>query len=229
MMTYLNGYYKHLNSLKLDLGSGLYPKENFIGIDNFVGIKSQTLRPESIDRSKLNVIQHNLEEGIPFESDSIDEIVTSHFLEHCTALDRLFEGVHRVLKDNRVFEIIVPYANSAEGMYPGHNVFFTEDWFLKNLTFNNLFEIKEIIFYESEHYSRHKDKISKFLSFEEARLFLFNCCWQMQIISVCNKGEKHTDNCRHNIKYKAVSQSQQHISSVKNGLIKKMKSLLTGK
>lgn len=228
-MIYLNECYGHLNHLKLDLGSGLYPKAGFIGIDNFVGIKAQTLEPESVDISKLNVIRHNLNEGIPFDSDSVDEIVTSHFLEHCPALDKVFEETHRVLKDKRIFEIIVPYANSAEGMYPGHNLFFTEDWFLKNILFNKFFEIKEITFYESEHYAKHKDKIRKYFSFDEARLFLFNCCWQMQIVSTCNKSKTFVDNRSRDIKYGVVPFPRPQATSMKQKAIGRIKALISGK
>lgn len=211
-MVYLNDYFGNESPLKLDLGSGIYPKIGFIGVDNFVGIRSQTLTPELIDKSALNVIQHNLEEGIPFDNDSINEIVTSHFLEHCVALDKIFDEVHRVLKEDCTFEIFVPYANSAEGMYPGHNIYFTEKWFLNNLQFNKLFKIKEIIFYESDYYHDHKEIINKFFTFDEARIFLFNCCWQMQVISICNKNNLSAGN---DVIYKYVSYNGKLSSQLK--------------
>lgn len=204
-MNYLNKYYKKYDPLRLDLGSGLYPKEGFVGIDNFIGIKSQTLTPESVDKSELNVLQHDLSEGIPFETNSVDEIVTSHFLEHCNFLDKIFEEMHRVLKNNCKLEILVPYANSAEGTYPGHNIFFTEKWFEENLVFNKLFDIKEFIFHESEYYSQYKRKINKIFTFDEARLFLFNCCHQMQIIAVCKKDNMTDKPLKSDIKYSSVN------------------------
>lgn len=223
-MTSLNAHYKHLESLKLDLGCGPHPKKDFIGIDSFVGQRAYDLDSESIDKLKLSVIQHDIEECIPFESDSVDEIVTGHFLEHCARLDRVFDEVHRVLKDNRVFEIIVPYATSAEGMFPGHSIFFTEDWFLKNLQFNTLFNIEEIIFYESEHYARRKEKLTKIFSFDEARVFLFNVCYQMQIISKCVKNNALRD--ARNIQYKVVPFALSGKPVLKEYLIGKLKRIL---
>jgi hypothetical protein len=47
---YLNKYYTHLKNLKIGLGSGINPKEGFIGIDNFIGIKVQTITPNIINK-----------------------------------------------------------------------------------------------------------------------------------------------------------------------------------
>lgn len=232
-MQYLNKVY-NLDSLKLDLGSGTNPKEGFIGIDNFVGIKSQHINPETVDTSKVSVIQHDLSAGIPFESDSIEEVYSAHFLEHFpdeNALYFIFEEVHRVLKDNCQLEIIVPYANSAEGMYAGHKVFFTEKWFQLNIVFNKLFTIREIHFWPSEYYMQNRERINKFLTFDEARLFLFNCCNTMRIISLKKGGNVLQGN--NAILYKVITQesidainalqiadmiSPSHISLFKKGM-----------
>jgi SAM-dependent methyltransferase len=204
-VSYMNSYYAGLPAIRLDIGCGLNPKKGFIGIDNFAGIKAQALNPDDIDVTKLNIINHDLSNGIPFENSSVDEIIASHFLEHVGYLDRLLEEANRVLKAGHKFEIIVPYANSAEGMYPGHSIFFTEKWFLNNLLFNELFRIREITFYESDYYAEHKDKISRLFTFDEARLFLFNCCWQMQIVTCCKKGSEKTGNSLVDIEYGTVS------------------------
>lgn len=202
---YLNNNYQHIKKLKIDIGSGINPKNGFIGIDNFVGIKSQTIKPEDVDISKISVIRHDLNTGIPFETNSVHEVVASHFLEHVINLEYLLEEVHRVLQDGHMFEIFVPYANSAEGMYPGHNIFFTEKWFLNNITFNKLFDIKKIIFYESDYYQKHKRAINKVFTFDQARLFLFNCCWQMQIICSKKPDDASWSNHIHDIEYQVVS------------------------
>lgn len=54
--------------LKLDLGCGGTKKKGFIGIDAVLG--------PGVD------IKHNIEEGIPFSDNSVNEIYSSHFLEH---------------------------------------------------------------------------------------------------------------------------------------------------
>ncbi len=201
---YLNYYFQQKKTICLDLGCGICPKEGFVGIDNFEGIKAQTLTPESCDMDNLNIIQHDLSSGIPFDSNTITEIITSHYLEHNENLDYLFEEIYRVLKKKSKFEIIIPYANSAEGMYPGHNIFFTEKWFKNSLVFNKYFNIKEFIFYETDEYSKKKKKINKFFSFNEARVLLFNCCNQLQIISY-KKDQEEMKNLQAKIHYKHVT------------------------
>lgn len=91
-----------------------------------------------------------------------------------------------------------------EGLYPGHELFFTEKWFLENLHFNKLFSIQKIIFYESEYYTKYKDKLSKFFSFEEARYFLFNCCYQLQILCKVNKKIDNSEKISEKITYEVI-------------------------
>ena len=54
----------------------------------------------------------------PFEDKSCNEVYSSHSFEHFPNTDFILNEAHRVLKSDRLFKIIVPYANSAEGMYP---------------------------------------------------------------------------------------------------------------
>lgn len=82
--------------LKLDLGCGGAKKKGFIGIDAILG--------PGVD------IKHNIEEGIPFPDNSVDEIYTSHFLEHVQnrKVPFVLKECARVLKAKGKVRIEVP-------------------------------------------------------------------------------------------------------------------------
>jgi predicted SAM-dependent methyltransferase len=110
--------------LRLDLGCGYYKPAGFVGLDNMVGFATQN---ENIENLPDILIDLN-NEVLPFAPDSCCEVRASHFLEHSN-VPHIIDEVFRVLAPDGTFTIVVPYANSAEGMYPGHNIFFTEKWF----------------------------------------------------------------------------------------------------
>jgi len=88
---------------------------------------------------------------------------------------------YRVLKPGGTFTAIVPYANSAEGLYPGHTLFLTEKWFHENIYFKEHFTILDEEYYPSSTYETLPFFIRLLLPFRYARLFLFNACWQMKL------------------------------------------------
>jgi len=80
----------------VDLGCGSSKKVGTIGLD--------ILKLPGVDY----VV--NLENGLSFIPDnSIDQYVTSHFLEHVENLEVLLKEVHRTLKPNGLIEIKVPH------------------------------------------------------------------------------------------------------------------------
>jgi len=85
--------------LKLDLGSGSNTREGFIGVDNAKGCTAK--------------IKHDLTvTPWPFESDSVDEVVSCHFFEHLTGPERILfmDELWRVMKVGAKAVIQVPYA-----------------------------------------------------------------------------------------------------------------------
>jgi len=162
------------DGLKLDIGCGFYKPVGYIGIDNLEGAATQIENQNNLP----DIFMDLNKDSIPFEDNSIDEIRSSHFLEHSN-LDHIFAESYRVLKSDGVFLFTVPYANSAEGLYPGHNIFLTEKWFYNNIGFQEKFEIIKEKYDASEDY---RASIIRFLiPFRIARKFLFNSCWQMTI------------------------------------------------
>lgn len=165
---FYNNYFQ--SPIKIDLGCGPWKKEGFIGIDNYLGKDQWDIN----DRNKID-INHDLSRGIPFINSSVEEIFAAHFLEH-TNIDFMLKEIHRVAKPNANFEFIVPYANSAEGMFPGHNVFLTEKFFDQNTLFNSLFYGKEFKFTPSDEWEKGELQKHTNIPFDIARLHFFNVC-----------------------------------------------------
>ncbi len=88
---------------KLNLGCGEKKMEGYINID-----KRKEVNPD---------LQIDLEEAhLPYEESSIDEIYTSHLLEHITNFNPLIEEMYRVLKPNAKIFIFAPYGLSEGGI-----------------------------------------------------------------------------------------------------------------
>lgn len=120
--------------IKLDLGAGQNPREGFEGVDLCEGSKH-----------RVNLFRFPW----PFDTSSVDEIHTSHFLEHVPMeqvddsglpvnpgegqdlLFKLMDECYRILKPNGVITIIVPNARSNRGFQdPTHRRFFVAETFL---------------------------------------------------------------------------------------------------
>ena len=159
---------------RLDLGCGYVKPPGFIGLDNLSGEASQIPNAENAPDILMNLNR----EPFPFPDNSCEEVRSSHFLEHSDVLHILNES-HRVLRPGGIFLFAVPYANSAEGMYPGHMQFFTERWFYENITFREKFKIDKEQYFPSVYYQKLPRLVRWLLPFRFARVFLFNACWQM--------------------------------------------------
>lgn len=92
--------------MKIDLGCGGRKREGFLGVDQYA--------MEGVD-VVLNI-------GVdvwPWENDSVEEIVASHFLEHLTAEQRVhvMNEAFRVMKAGAKFTVITPHwaSNRAYG------------------------------------------------------------------------------------------------------------------
>lgn len=179
----LNSRYKSIADLYLaygnkeyciDLGCGYVKPAGFIGIDNLCGEDTQIPN----DKNSPDILM-NLDSGrIPFEDNSCKEVRSSHFLEH-SQLSHIINESHRVLHPGGIFLFAVPYANSAEGMYPGHTQFLTEKWFYENITFREKFKIEHEQYFPSNYWLALPRLVQWAIPFTFARTFLFNACSQM--------------------------------------------------
>jgi SAM-dependent methyltransferase len=163
--------------LRIDLGCGFSKVEGYVGLDNLIGIRNQT--PD--DTRGPDVLIDLNHAPFPFPDASCEEIHSYHFLEHSGNLDHVFDESFRVLKPGGLFTFTVPYANSAEGMFPGHSLFLTEVFFHTNANFQAKFAIIREQYDPSEAYLRLPAFARRLLPFGLARQFLFNVCSQMRI------------------------------------------------
>ncbi len=123
--------------IKLDLGCGLCPKEGFEGVDFFTPTATH----------QVNLMKFPW----PWKDNSVDEIFTSHFLEHLPMvfvdskgnyslcpetpedrdlLFRFMDECWRIMKPNSKMTIIVPSGRSSRGFQdPTHRRFFVSETF----------------------------------------------------------------------------------------------------
>ena len=118
----------------LDLGCGPSKKPGFIGIDK--------LMLPGVD------FIADMETGLPFLPDnSVDEIYTSHFIEHIDNLELLLRECHRVVKPNGILNIYVPH--------------FSNPYFYSDFTHKRFFGLYTFLYF-SDHNNKYKRKIPDF-------------------------------------------------------------------
>jgi len=86
-----------VSKLKLNLGSGGLPMEGYINVD---------MNPKA---PQVDVVYNLDEYPWPFESNSVDEVVMEHCLEHLIDHNRGMKEIHRILKKGGIAKISVPH------------------------------------------------------------------------------------------------------------------------
>lgn len=139
--------------IKLDVGCGNYKKDGYIGID-------------ISDFPCVNIVR-DIQKGLPFSDNTIDEIYCNHCLEHIDELIFVMNEFCRVLKKESLLYVNVPLAYApvnlpsgdiinmiGSGAFrdPTHKRFFTPETFfywtkgyMENAEYgiNSFFEIKD--------------------------------------------------------------------------------------
>ncbi|MEE9396881.1 MAG: methyltransferase domain-containing protein [Methylococcales bacterium] len=93
--------------MKLNLGCGNKKKEGFIGVDKYPC--------GAVDKIS------DINETLPFATDSIDEIWADNIIEHVNDISRFMRECHRISKDNGVMTIFTPhYSSNASWRDPTH-------------------------------------------------------------------------------------------------------------
>jgi len=101
--------------MKLDLGCADKKKEGYIGMDL---------------RDWGQEIVRDVKRGIPYGDNSLEEVYTSHFMEHIERGEEIYfvmSEVHRVLKKGCQFIIRVPHASTPYAFYPDHLSYWNEE------------------------------------------------------------------------------------------------------
>ena len=103
--------------IKLEIGCGDDDgsiKQGFIGID--------------IEDFGQDIVW-DIEEGLPFPDDSVDQVVSKHVLEHLNEPTFLLNELHRVMKPAAKALIVVPHITHYGAYEFTHTKFFTEETF----------------------------------------------------------------------------------------------------
>lgn len=81
--------------LRIDIGCGKTTPEGWVGID-------------AIDFGQKHV--HDVRNGLPFADGTVDEVRSSHFVEHLTGAERVafFNDLYRVMKPGATALIVTP-------------------------------------------------------------------------------------------------------------------------
>jgi SAM-dependent methyltransferase len=165
--------------LRLDLGCGWVKEPGHVGLDDLRGVEGLAGQAESAEGGPDMYLDLSADRW-PFEDGTVSAVRSRHFLEH-SLLDHVFDESHRVLRPGGSFVAIVPYANSADGMSPGHNVFLTERFFELNPNFQAKFEITRITYRQSDEWLRWPRLLRRLIPFDWARVHLFNVCKEMRV------------------------------------------------
>lgn len=153
---------------KINLGCGEKYLPGYINCDISGNVKTDKL----FDLNKF---------PYPFKSDFAEEVLMDNVLEHVDSVVKVMEEVYRVLKQEGILRIYVPYAKSDGAVQdPTHTHFFTENsmnYFSKNNEFN-YYTDKKFTLVKAQLFCANKttkSKVRAFLPFKSIlKYFLFN-------------------------------------------------------
>jgi predicted SAM-dependent methyltransferase len=99
---------------KLEIGCGERKQKGFVGIDL---------------RDCGQEIVWDVREGIPLPDGSVDEIISSHTIEHFSddEVREVFKEIYRVLKNGGTTYHILPHVDDPRAYYFDHKTFWNED------------------------------------------------------------------------------------------------------
>jgi predicted SAM-dependent methyltransferase len=100
--------------MKLNLGCGDDIREGYINADLY---------------SPTADVKCNLDEILPWEDNSVDEIICIHTLEHCKDPIVTVNEMIRICKSGAKITIEVPHYNHAAAVEAAHTTFFNDTWF----------------------------------------------------------------------------------------------------
>jgi len=108
--------------MKLNIGCGNKKYEGYINVDI-----NPRCKPDKIV---------DMERRLPFKSNTFDEVIAEHIIEHISDTEKIMREIWRVCKNNAIVKITVPhYKTEAAFADPTHKKFFAEgtfEYFTKN-------------------------------------------------------------------------------------------------
>ena len=106
------GLFSHVRDLApnikgrtLDIGCGIKPYQDLYSSTEYIGLEIDTPENRMLKRADYYYDGHRF----PFENESFDSAVSSQVLEHVFNPEDFLKEVHRILKENSVFLLTVPF------------------------------------------------------------------------------------------------------------------------
>jgi predicted SAM-dependent methyltransferase len=131
----VNEFFKNQSKVELNLGCGPNPNPSYIGLD-------------SLPLEGVSIVA-DLEKGLGFiEDNTIDKVISRHFLEHIENYENLIFDIYRVLNVGGIHEAIVPY--------------FSNPHYYSDYTHKRTFGVYSFEYFTSEQYSKLKRKVPFF-------------------------------------------------------------------
>jgi predicted SAM-dependent methyltransferase len=102
---------------RLNIGCGNDTRDGWINIDS--------------RKWNSNVVVRDVTRGLPYDNESVDEIYTSHMVEHLNPTDAQFflKECERVIKPDCKIEIRVPHGRGRDAFALDHRSYYTEETF----------------------------------------------------------------------------------------------------
>jgi predicted SAM-dependent methyltransferase len=113
--------------LNLDLGPGPWKKEGFVGID--IREFWEGDNPDGTLKVDVDLL-HDLNKGIPFPDNSVNEVHAGHFLEHVSNIYFMMDEIYRVMEPTGIVHATVPLYEMSS---VDHVTCFYPDWVERNL------------------------------------------------------------------------------------------------
>ena len=100
-------------TLKLNLGCGKDARPGYVNVDY--------VKVQGVD------VVADLNERLPWEDSSVDEVIMYHALEHVNDPLKLMLEIHRILKPGAVVEVKVPHRRHSDAYSIYHKHYFDEN------------------------------------------------------------------------------------------------------
>lgn len=116
--------------MKIDIGCGPKKKDGFVGIDMF---------------NFGQEVKTDVEKGLPFSDNSVDEIYCSHLIEHIKDWALLFNEMWRVGKDKALITLRYPSFERGYGFLPYHITFYSHKFFKQITSYDESTKTTQIL------------------------------------------------------------------------------------
>lgn len=171
--------------LRIDLGCGAKKTTGYVGVD-------------MVPAAGVDHVVDLMSGRLPFEDDSVDEVFSSHFLEHVAEPNRILLEILRVCRDGAKVHIWTPYTRHVAAFLGGHVSYHSElSWeHVCNLYPEmHLGDFPGVLRLDAFHYvlSRDAERWLNGIPLPVAIRYMFNVVFEMKAELTVLKGEQYRE------------------------------------